>query len=63
MNLDLYEKLRSVPSEAQKPIIAGKYYYFDCMNAFITGRLWATTAFKDKSEAINTAANYEAELV
>lgn len=50
-------------SHKEKPTPAGKYYYFDCMNSVITGRLWAATAFKDESEAIETAANYEAELI
>ena len=33
------------------------------MNAFITGRLWASTTFDGIEEAINIAANYEADLI
>lgn len=50
-------------SHEAKKTPAGIYYYFDCMNAILTGRLWAASAFKDESEAISTAANYEADLI
>lgn len=40
----------------------GFYYFFDCMNAFLTDRLFKTSAFKDDKDAISTAANYEATL-
>ena len=50
-------------SHKEKPTPEGKYYYFDCMNAFITGRLWASTTFDGIEEAINIAANYEADLI
>ena len=41
---------------------SGSYYYFDCMNAFLTDRLFPVAAFEDEREAIKTAANYEATL-
>ena len=42
--------------------LTGVYYYFDCMNAFVTDRYFKSTAFKDEAEAIHTASNYEATL-
>ena len=40
-----------------------KYYYsFDCMNAFLSDRLFEAGAFEGDQDAINTAANYEAVL-
>ena len=56
-----YYYLGLYPEEEKTP--AGKYYYFDCMNAFITDRLWSVSAFKDRAEAISKAADYEAELI
>lgn len=44
------------------PTLNGTYYYFDCMNAFITDRYWKQSAFKDDEEAIAKAADYEATL-
>lgn len=46
----------------QEETLNGNYYYFDCMNAFLTERYFKETAFKGDSEAIETAANYEATL-
>lgn len=50
-------------SHEAKKTPAGKYYYFDCMNAIVTGRLWASATFEGIEEAINIAANYEADLI
>ena len=47
---------------AEAPKLHGSYYFFDCMNAFITDRYFALSAFTDEAEAIKTAANYEATL-
>lgn len=44
------------------PELHGDYYYFDCMNAFVTGRYFEAAAFGSEAEAIKTAANYEATL-
>lgn len=41
---------------------AGVYYFFDCMNAFITDRYFDAAAFESEKDAIRTAANYEATL-
>lgn len=44
------------------PVLHGTYYYFDCLNAFVTDRFFKPEAFKNEAEAISTAANYEATL-
>lgn len=44
------------------PILNGKYYYMECMNAFVNGGLFKEKEFKNDQEAINTAADYEATL-
>lgn len=41
----------------------GSYYLFDCLNAFLSDRLFKVSEFADDSEAIATAANYEAVLL
>lgn len=46
----------------KEKLLNGDYYYFDCLNAFVSDRYFELTAFKDEQEAINTAANYEATL-
>lgn len=38
------------------------FYTFDCMNAVLADRFFAETAFEGDSDAIKTAANYEATL-
>ena len=40
----------------------GVYYFFDCLNAFLTDRYFELMAFESEKEAISTAANYEATL-
>lgn len=40
----------------------GDFYFFDCMNAFITDRYFEVSAFKNDADAISTAENYEATL-
>ena len=47
---------------AKTPELHGDYYFFDCMNAFITDRYFKTSAFESEQEAIKTASNYEATL-
>ena len=44
-------------------LVTGKYYYFDCMNAFVSNRFFEITAFENEADAIKTAANYEATLI
>lgn len=46
----------------EAPTLCGSYYFFDCMDAFITDRYWKQSAFKDDAEAISMAADYEATL-
>lgn len=46
----------------EAPKLRGSYYYFDCLNAFISGRFWKLSAFENEAEAISKAADYEAEL-
>lgn len=46
-----------------KPPLNGKYYFMDCMNAFINNGLFRSEEFEDDQEAIQTAANYEATLI
>ena len=41
----------------------GKYYYFDCMNAFANDGLFPAAEFADEAEAIRYAADYEATLI
>ena len=43
-------------------ILNGDYYYFDCLNAILSGRYWSPEAFKDEEDAIKTASDYEAVL-
>ena len=38
------------------------FYTFDCMNAVFADRFFAEAAFEGDSDAIKTAANYEATL-
>lgn len=40
----------------------GAYYYFDCMNMWLAGKLWPVTEFKDEQEALDMAADHEAIL-
>lgn len=40
----------------------GFYYRFDCMNAFYSDKLFSAGAFKSEKEAIQKAADLEAEL-
>lgn len=40
----------------------GKYYYFDCMNAFVNDGLFPAAEFESDAEAIQKAADYEATL-
>jgi len=47
---------------AEETTADGVYYFFDCMNAFLTDRLFMAAAFDGEQEAIKTAANYEATL-
>lgn len=44
------------------PTMTGSYYYFDCMSTPPGGKWYKETAFKDDSEAVATAADYEAVL-
>ena len=46
----------------KEPELNGDYYFFDCMNAFVTDRYFKVSAFKSDADAISTAANYEATL-
>ena len=46
----------------QQELLDGDYYFFDCMNAFITDRYFEVSAFDGDPDAIKTAANYEATL-
>ena len=50
-------------SPKEKPIADGFYYFFDCMNACITDRLFKESAFKDDKEAVAFGANYEATVI
>ena len=43
-------------------MVKGIYYFFDCMNAFVTDRYFKQTAFKSEEEARQMAADYEATL-
>lgn len=45
------------------PVLHGKYYYLDCMNAFASGGLFPAEDFRNEDEAIDFAANYEATLI
>lgn len=40
----------------------GKYYYFDCMNAFVNDGLFKAAEFDGDADAIKYAADYEATL-
>lgn len=44
------------------PELNGRYYFMDCMNAFVNGGLFPAADFKDDADAISAAANYEATL-
>ena len=48
-------------SAPYKPL-HGKYYYFDCMNAFVNDGLFPAAEFTSDAEAISKAADYEATL-
>ena len=49
-------------SIAEQPIKNGTYYVFDCLNAFIADKLFPVKEFNGDADAIQTAANYEADL-
>ena len=49
-------------SHSEQIIKDGFYYSFDCFNAFLSDRLFVASAFDSDKDAINTAANYEADL-
>lgn len=46
----------------KEPELHGEYYFFDCLNAFLTDRYFKLSAFEGDQDAIKTAANYEATL-
>lgn len=46
----------------KEPELNGDYYFFDCLNAFVSDRYFEVSAFKGDADAISTAANYEATL-
>lgn len=43
-------------------MLAGVYYSFDCMNAFLEDKLFPASEFANEREAKQIAANYEATL-
>ena len=45
-----------------KKIADGEYYYMACLNALVNDGLFPAAEFKNDSDAIQTAANYEATL-
>ena len=44
------------------PKMNGDYYYFDCMNAFVNEGYFPADQFEDDGEAIETGADYEADV-
>ena len=49
-------------SHEEKRTPAGFYYCFDCLNAFVSNRLFKASAFENDQEAIDFGANYEATV-
>lgn len=45
-----------------EPKLNGRYYYMDCMNAFVNDGLFPESEFTDDRDAIRAAADYEATL-
>ena len=44
-------------------VLHGEYYFFDCMNAFVSDRPFLASSFDSEQEAIGYAADYEATLI